>query len=100
MLTGEHGGQLWRSQFLRWSGFTEASDGRRIHDLRHTFATLALACGVDLATVSKWLCRGSVSITDRYMPYLGTQADVAGLALLNRGGGAPGARVDESEAAL
>ncbi|SOE04988.1 Site-specific recombinase XerD [Rathayibacter rathayi NCPPB 2980 = VKM Ac-1601] len=100
LLTGEHGGQLWRSQFLRSSGFTEASGGRRIHDLRHTFATLALARGVDLATVSKWLGHGSVSITDRYMHYLGTQADMAGLALLNSGGGAPGVRVDESEAGL
>lgn len=100
LLTGEHGGQLWRSQFLRSSGFTEASDGRRIHDLRHSFATLALARGVDLATVSKWLGHGSVSITDRYMHYLGTQADVAGLALLNGGGSAPGVRDDESEAGL
>lgn len=99
LLTGKHGGQLWRSQFLRSSGFTVASDRRRIHDLRHTFATLALARGVDLATVSKWLGHSSVSITDRYMHYLGTQADVAGLALLNGGGGAPGVRDDESEAA-
>ena len=34
------------------------------------------------------------------MHYLGTQADVAGLALLNGGRGAQGVRVDESEAAL
>lgn len=98
LLTGEHGGQLWRSQFLRSSGFTEASEGRRIHDLRHTFATLSLSRGVDLATVSKWLGHGSVSITDRYMHYLGTQADMAGLALLNgAGGGAPGVRDSGTE---
>lgn len=77
-----------------------ASGGRRIHDLRHAFATLDLARGVELATVSKWLGQSSVSITDRYTHYLGTQADVAGLVLLNRGGGAQGVRDDESEAAL
>lgn len=100
LLTGENGGQLWRSSFLRSSGYTEASDGRRIYDLRHTFATLAIAKGVDLATVSKYMGHADVSVTSRnYVAYQGSRADLAALALLNGGGGAPGVRDDESEAA-
>ncbi|MEV8251350.1 site-specific integrase [Microbacterium sp. NPDC076768] len=100
LLTGENGGQLWRSAFLRSSGYTVASDNRRIYDLRHTFATLAIAKGVDLATLSKYMGHADVSVTSRnYVHYQGSRADLAALALLNGGGGAPGVRDDESEAA-
>lgn len=101
LLTGENGGQLWRSAFLRPSGYKVASDGRRIYDLRHTFATLAIAKGVDLATLSKYMGHADVSVTSRnYVHYQGSRADMAALVLLNGGGGAPGVRVDESETAL
>jgi len=41
---------------------------RRFHDLRHTFATLALEAGEDLAMVSRALGHASVAITaDTYM---------------------------------
>ena len=101
LLTGEHGGQLWRSAFLRSSGYAEASDGRTIYSLRHTFATLAIAKGVDLATVSKYMGHADVSVTSRnYVAYGGSRADLAALVLLNGSGGAPGVRVDESETAL
>jgi integrase len=35
----------------------------RVHDLRHTFATLALADGIPVKTVSKWLGHSSIRIT-------------------------------------
>lgn len=41
---------------------------RRFHDLRHTFATLAIEAGEDIATVSRALGHSSVAITaDTYM---------------------------------
>ena len=38
----------------------------RLHDLRHTFATLALAQGVGLATVAELLGHSGVSITAQH----------------------------------
>ena len=64
--------------------------GRRLHDLRHTAACLWLNRGVDLSTVSAWLGHASISTTNRYLHYLGTSADSAGLERLNRGRGAHG----------
>jgi integrase len=64
--------------------------GRRLHDLRHTAACLWLTRGVDLSTVSAWLGHASISTTNRYLHYLGTSADTAGLERLNRGRGAHG----------
>lgn len=41
---------------------------RRFHDLRHTFATLAIEAGEDIAVVSRALGHASVAITaDTYM---------------------------------
>lgn len=37
--------------------------GVRLHDLRHTCATLLLEAGVDIAVVSRWLGHTSISIT-------------------------------------
>lgn len=100
LLTGENGGQLWRSSFLRASGYAAASDGRDLHTLRHTFATRALSKGVDLATVSRYLGHAGVEVTSRtYIHFMGSRADAAALVLLNAGG-APGVRDDESETAL
>lgn len=101
LLTGVNGGQLWRSAFLRSSGYAMASDGRTIYSLRHTFATLAISKGVDLATVSRYLGHADVATTSRhYIHFQGSRADLAALVLLNGGGGAPGVRIDESEAAI
>jgi hypothetical protein len=62
---------------------------RRLHDSRRTAACLWLTHGVDLSTVSAWLGRTSISTTNRYLHYLGTAADTAGLERLNRARGAP-----------
>lgn len=58
--------------------------GRRVHDLRHTFATLALSNGVDIKTVQNWLGHGTAKLTlDTYGHYMKSDADTAGIARLN-----------------
>ena len=79
-LSADAGASAWESVAM----------GRRLHDLRHTAACLWLTRGVDLSTVSAWLGHASISTTNRYLHYLGTSADTAGLERLNRGRGARG----------
>ena len=86
LVTSSAGGQLWRSVFQRTTQWETVAMGRRLHDLRHTAACLWLARGVDLRTVSAWLGHASVATTNRYLHYLGTAADSAGLERLNRRG--------------
>lgn len=100
LATGPSGGQLWRSAFQRTSGWDQVAMGRRLHDLRHTAACLWLARGVDLSTVSAWLGHASITTTNRYLHYLGTAADSAGLERLNRGRGAPGVHVERSQSEI
>jgi integrase len=90
LATGTGGGQLWRSVFQRATSWETVAMGRRLHDLRHTAACLWLARGVDLSTVSAWLGHASVATTNRYLHYLGTAADTAGLERLHRPRGAHG----------
>ena len=66
----------------RFNSAVEATDGVkriRFHDLRHTHATLLLACGTDPKTVSARLGHTSVAFTlDRYTHVLPTmQANAA-----------------------
>ena len=42
----------------------------RIHDMRHTFASLALMDGVDVPTVQKWLGHKDIQTTMRYIKLL------------------------------
>jgi len=100
IFTGPRGGQLWHSSFVRASHWDEVAMGRRIHDLRHTAACLWLARGVDLGTVSAWMGHASVATTNRYLHFLGTVADQAGLERLNRPGGAHGAHADATVTAV
>jgi integrase len=87
LVTTERGAQLHRTAFIRATHWETLGRGRRLHDLRHTAACLWLAKGVDLGTVQGWLGHADIATTNRYVHYLGTSAEEAGLALLN----APGA---------
>ncbi len=84
LITGPEGGQLWRTDLIRGCAFTDVSGGRRLHDLRHTAACIWLARGVPLGIVQSWLGHESIATTNRYLHYLGTDADALGLAALNR----------------
>lgn len=95
LLTTSTGGQLWGGAFRRSTDWPAISDGRRLHDLRHTAATIWLRRGVDLGTVQAWLGHASPSTTERYLHHLGTSADAHGLALLNSWG-AYGAHAEAS----
>jgi integrase len=101
LLTTERGSMLHRSAVLRSVHWQETGQGRRLHDLRHTAACLWLARGVDPGTVKEWMGHESIATTNRYLHFLGTGADAAGLARLNvpRGyaGGTPGDSASESQ---
>ena len=50
---------------------TPAVRGVRLHDLRHTFATLQLSAGVHFMQVSKWLGHSTYTLTlDVYGDYI------------------------------
>lgn len=92
LLTTAGGSLLHRSAVLRTLDWRTTSDGRRLHDLRHTAACLWLARGVDPGTVQAWMGHESIATTNRYLHHLGTGADMAGLARLNEAlGGTRGA---------
>lgn len=62
-----------------------------------TAACLWLARGVDPVTVQAWMGHASISTTNIYLHYLGTTADRAGSAQLNRSG-QPGVNWDDGNA--
>ncbi|HKX68200.1 MAG TPA: tyrosine-type recombinase/integrase, partial [Intrasporangium sp.] len=67
---------------VRW---TTTGLGRRPHDLRHTAASLWIAAGVDIKTVSSWLGHSTAKLTlDTYSHLMGTDADRAALDRVNR----------------
>jgi integrase len=94
----ESGHRLHATAFKRTLDWGNTSEGRRIHDLRHTAACLWLARGVDVVTVQAWMGHASVATTNLYLHHLGTSADRAGLDRLNRPGHTRGTqRPEESE---
>ena len=92
LFTTERGAQLHRSAVLRSLKWPTTGQGRRVHDLRHTAACLWLSRGVDPGTVQAWMGHESIATTNRYLHFLGTGADRAGLERLNTpSGGTRGA---------
>lgn len=86
--------QNWRRS-VRWD---QTGRGRRPHDLRHTAASLWIAAGVDIKTVSAWLGHSTAKLTlDTYGHLMGTDADRAALVRVNAAFGAlTGPRGSES----
>jgi integrase len=86
------GSRLNGSNWRRLSQWSKFCDGRRIHDLRHTAATLWLGMGVDPKTVQKWMGHESMQMTvDLYGHWMGSDADSAAIARVTAAlGGAPG----------
>lgn len=101
LFTTDSGGLLHRTSVIRSLDWGRTGQGRRLHDLRHTAACLWLARGVDLGTVQAWMGHESAATTNRYLHFLGTAADRAGLDRLNlewgyQGGTKPGAEGDRA----
>lgn len=79
------GGYLHAQNWRRAVDWTKTGLGRRPHDLRHTAASLWIAAGVDIKTVSSWLGHSTAKLTlDTYGHLMGTDADRAAIERVNR----------------
>jgi len=84
------GGYLRAQNWRRATHWNMTGLGRRPHDLRHTAASLWIAAGVDIKTVSSWLGHSTAKLTlDTYGHLMGTDADRAALDRVNRAFGYP-----------
>lgn len=66
MFTSEAGGYINGHNFNRWwKNFIKGTDfeGLRIHDLRHTHATLLVSSGLNIKAVSARLGHANIGIT-------------------------------------
>ncbi|MEU6135510.1 tyrosine-type recombinase/integrase [Nocardioides sp. NPDC047086] len=95
LFTTDAGALLHRGSVVRTMRWEQTGQGRRLHDLRHTAACLWLARGVDVGTVQQWMGHESIATTNRYLHFLGTGADRAGLERLNEDRGYAGGTRDE-----
>ena len=78
------GGKLLGRNFTRSVKWEIVAPGHRLHDLRHTAATLWIQNQIDISTVSAWLGHSSSAIThDVYLHYMKADADVAAIARIN-----------------
>lgn len=74
-------GWSWK-QRVHWA---ETAQGRRVHDLRHTAATLWLSSGVPPKTVQAWLGHSSATLTlDTYSHFLPSSENRSGLDHMNK----------------
>lgn len=79
------GGYLHAQNWRRSVHWSKTGLGRRPHDLRHTAASLWIAAGVDIKTVSAWLGHSTAKLTlYTYGHLMGTDADRAALERVNR----------------
>lgn len=84
LFANSSGGFLNGGNWKRAVHWKEISRGRRVHDLRHTAATLWLANGVDLKTAQTWLGHSTAKLTaDTYAHWLGTDSDNAAVARMD-----------------
>lgn len=86
-------GWAWKER-VHWA---ELARGRRVHDVRHTAATLWLSRGVPPKTVQAWLGHSSATLTfDMYSHVLPSSENRSGLDHMNKvlgdteGGAGPG----------
>ena len=85
MFPAPEGGYLHAQNWRRAVHWTTTGLGRRPHDLRHTAASLWIAAGVDIKTVSAWLGHSTAKLTlETYGHLMGTDADRAALDRVNR----------------
>lgn len=74
-------GNNWKRD-VHWKDYGR---GRRVHDLRHTAATIWLQNGVDLKTVQTWLGHSTAKLTaDTYAHWMGSDADAAAIDRLDK----------------
>jgi integrase len=84
LFTTDEGHRLNNSNWRRIVGWSKVCRGRRIHDLRHTAATLWLTNGLDIKTVQQWLGHASGELTlNLYGHWMGTDADAGAIARIN-----------------
>lgn len=92
------GGRLNGPNWKRAVDWAKHCAGRRVHDLRHTAATLWLTNGIDPKTVQAWLGHSSATLTlDTYSHWIGTDGDAAAVARIDHllGAAAPSHRHHE-----
>lgn len=97
LFTTERRAQLHRSAVLRTVDWKHTGQGRRLYDLRHTAACLWLSRRVDPGTVQNWMGHESIATTNRYLHFLGTGADLAGLERLNEARGYTGGTREQGD---
>jgi integrase len=99
LFTSPEGARLHQTNWRRVTQWSKHRQGRRVHDLRHTAATLWLGVGVDAKTCQQWLGHESMTLTvDLYSHWMGTDADISALARVTAAiGGAPGVLGQKAE---
>lgn len=84
LFTSPAGGRLNGPNWKRAVDWSANCEGRRVHDLRHTAATLWLTNGVDPKTVQAWLGHSTATLTlDTYSHWIGTDGDAAAVARID-----------------
>jgi integrase len=79
------GGYVHAQNWRRAVPWTRTGLGRRPHDLRHTAASISIAAGVDIKTVSAQMGHSTAKLTlETYGHLMGTDADRAALERVNR----------------